>query len=107
MRAAVLDRPGTPLRVTEWPDPQPGAGELLVDVEACGVCRTDLHVADGELEPSRLPLVLGHQIVGRRADGGGRVGIPWLAWTCGTCAHCRAGRENLCDTARFTGLDVD
>jgi propanol-preferring alcohol dehydrogenase len=64
-------------------------------------------VADGELEPSRLPLVLGHQIVGRRADGGGRVGIPWLAWTCGTCAHCRAGRENLCDTARFTGLDVD
>jgi propanol-preferring alcohol dehydrogenase len=107
MRAVLLDRPGAPLRLAEVPDPVPAAHQLLVDVEACGVCRTDLHIADGELVAPRLPLVLGHQIVARRADGGGRVGIPWLGWTCGTCRFCRSGRENLCDSARFTGLDVD
>jgi propanol-preferring alcohol dehydrogenase len=80
---------------------------VLVRVEACGVCRTDLHIADGELAAPRRPLILGHQIVGRRADGAGRVGIGWLGWTDGTCDHCRAGRENLCDAARFTGHDID
>jgi len=105
--AQLLDRPGAPLRLADVPDPVPGDGQVLVRVQACGVCRTDLHIADGELTAPRLPLVLGHQIVGERADGGGRVGIPWLAWTCGVCRYCRAGRENLCDRARFTGLDVD
>jgi propanol-preferring alcohol dehydrogenase len=105
--AQVLDRPGAPLRLTELADPVPGDGQVLVRVAACGVCRTDLHIADGELAAPRLPLVLGHQVVGERADGGGRVGIPWLAWTCGACRFCRSGRENLCDRARFTGLDVD
>jgi propanol-preferring alcohol dehydrogenase len=105
--AALLDRPGAPLRVAEVPDPAPGDGQVLVRVQACGVCRTDLHIADGELAPPRLPLILGHQIVGERADGGGRVGIPWLGWTDGTCRYCRDGLENLCDAARFTGLDVD
>jgi propanol-preferring alcohol dehydrogenase len=105
--AQLLDRPGAPLRLAEVPDPVPGEGQVLVRVQGCGVCRTDLHIADGELTAPRLPLVLGHQIVGERADGGGRVGIPWLAWTCGECSYCRAGRENLCDRARFTGLDVD
>ena len=107
MRAVVLDRPSAPLRLTDLPDPRPGDGQVLVDVEACGVCRTDLHVLDGDLEPGHLPLVLGHQIVGRRADGGGRIGIPWLGWTCGVCRYCRAGQENLCDRARFTGLHID
>jgi propanol-preferring alcohol dehydrogenase len=107
VRAALLDRPGAPLRLADVPDPEPGPGQVLVEVEACGVCRTDLHIADGELAAPRLPLVLGHQVVGRRADGGGRVGIPWLGWTDGTCAFCRAGQENLCDAARFTGLDAD
>src|SRR3954449_9379871 len=107
MRAMVLDAPGTPLRPAELCDPVPAAGQVLVRVEACGVCRTDLHIADGELPAPRYPLVLGHQVVGVRADGGGRVGIHWLAWTCGTCAFCSSGRENLCERARFTGLDVD
>jgi propanol-preferring alcohol dehydrogenase len=107
VRAVVLDRPGAPLRLADVPDPVPGPHQVLVEVEACAVCRTDLHVADGQLEPGHLPLVLGHQIVGRRADGGGRVGIPWLGWTCGACRFCRAGQENLCDRARFTGLHVD
>jgi propanol-preferring alcohol dehydrogenase len=94
----------------------PGPGQVLVEVRACGVCRTDLHVADGELPDPKLPLVLGHEIVGRVADRGpgaarfalgARVGVPWLGWTCGVCAYCRSGRENLCDRARFTGWQLD
>ena len=112
----VLDRPGSELALREFPDPVPGAGELLLAVHACGVCRTDLHVADGELTEPKLPLVLGHQIVGtvvasgpgaERFEAGERVGIPWLGWTCGECRYCQSGRENLCDRARFTGYDVD
>jgi alcohol dehydrogenase, propanol-preferring len=107
MRAIVLQRPGAPLELRELPDPRPAAGQVLVRVKACGVCRTDLHVADGELPYPKLPLVLGHEIVGERIDGGGRVGIPWLAWTCGSCAYCSAQRENLCDRALFTGYQRD
>ncbi len=96
--------------------PQPGQGQVLIAVEACGVCRTDLHVLDGELPDIRYPIVPGHEIVGRVTacgDGvanlraGQRVGVPWLAWTCGQCEHCRTGRENLCDAARFTGYQID
>jgi propanol-preferring alcohol dehydrogenase len=111
MRAMLLDAPGTPLRAGELPEPEPGPGEVLLEVSACGVCRTDLHILDGELDKPKLPLVLGHQIVGRvAADGerfraGERVGVPWLGWTDGTCRYCRSGRENLCDHARFTGYD--
>jgi alcohol dehydrogenase, propanol-preferring len=116
MRAMVLDAPGRPLRpVADLADPEPGPGQALVAVRACGVCRTDLHIVDGELRAPRLPLVPGHQIVGTvtatgegaELDVGARVGIPWLGWTCGACRQCRAGRENLCVRARFTGLDVD
>ncbi len=107
MRAAVLDEPGRALRPTELPEPVPGPGEVLLRVRACGVCRTDLHIADGELRAPRLPLVLGHQIVAERVDTGERVGVPWLAGADGTCRFCASGRENLCDAARFTGLDVD
>jgi propanol-preferring alcohol dehydrogenase len=114
VRAMVLDAPGRPLRAAELPDPAPGPGEVLLRVRACGVCRTDLHLRDGELEPGHLPLVLGHQIVGEAIGGeagvggiGSRLGVPWLAWTDGTCAYCRSGRENLCPRARFTGRDVD
>jgi alcohol dehydrogenase, propanol-preferring len=107
MRAAVLDAPGQPLRIAELPDPEPGPGEVLLRVRACGVCRTDLHIADGELTPGRLPLVPGHQIAAERVDTGERVGVPWLGWTDGTCRFCASGQENLCDAARFTGLDVD
>jgi propanol-preferring alcohol dehydrogenase len=126
----VLDEPRTPLRAAELPDPEPGPGQVLVEVSACGVCRTDLHVVDGELrsalardraEPGRaalergpkLPLVVGHQIVGRalrdgeRFSSGERIGVPWLGWTDGDCRYCRSGRENLCDRARFTGYDLD
>jgi propanol-preferring alcohol dehydrogenase len=88
------------------PEPEPGPGRLRLRVHACGVCRTDLHLRDGELEPGHLPLVLGHQIVGT-TDDGQRLGVPWLAWTCGECEYCRSGRENLCRRARFTGRDVD
>ncbi len=102
----VLDAPGRPLREAELPEPEPAAGQLLVRVHACGVCRTDLHVADGELPDPKLPLVLGHQIVGTSEDGR-RVGIPWLGWTCGECRYCTSGRENLCDFARFTGYQLD
>jgi propanol-preferring alcohol dehydrogenase len=109
----LLDAPGTALREAEVPDPVPGPGQVLVQVEACGVCRTDLHVADGELPEPKLPLVLGHQVVGRVVGGGGRfepgalVGIPWLGWTCGECRYCLSGRENLCDRACFTGYHLD
>jgi propanol-preferring alcohol dehydrogenase len=104
-RAMVLDAPGRPLRLVERDVPEPGPGRLLLEVRACGVCRTDLHLLDGELELS-TPRVLGHQIVGVAADGR-RVGVPWLGWTCGECAFCRSGRENLCVRARFTGRDLD
>lgn len=107
MRAAVLDVPGTRLRLDRVPDPEPGPGQVLLRVLACGVCRTDLHIADGELPAPRLPLVLGHQVVAERTDTGERVGIPWLGWSDGTCRYCRAGRENLCGAARFTGRDLD
>ena len=107
MRAVLFDGPGTPLRLAEAPDPEPGPGQVLLEVRACGVCRTDLHVLDGDLVPGHLPLVLGHQIVGELVETGQRVGVPWLGWTDGTCAFCRQGRENLCDAARFTGLDID
>jgi alcohol dehydrogenase, propanol-preferring len=106
MRAALLDAPGRPLRLADAPEPAPGPGQLLLRVHACGVCRTDLHLRDGELEPGHLPLVLGHQIVATSEDGQ-RLGVPWLAWTCGECEYCRSGRENLCRRARFTGRDVD
>jgi propanol-preferring alcohol dehydrogenase len=107
MLAAVLPAPGHPLQITALPDPEPGPGQVLLRVRACGVCRTDLHVADGEVEAGHLPLVLGHQIVAIREDTGARVGVPWLGWTDGTCPYCMSGRENLCDGARFTGRDID
>jgi alcohol dehydrogenase, propanol-preferring len=103
----VLERPGLPLRSAELPKPEAGPGELLVRVAACAVCRTDLHIADAELPHPKLPLVLGHQIVGTVVGEKRRIGIPWLAWTDGECRFCRSGRENLCDRARFTGYDLD
>ena len=109
----LLDAPRSALRLGELPDPVPGAGEVLLEVGACGVCRTDLHIVDGELDRPKLPLVLGHQIVGRvvaggeRFGAGERVGVPWLGWTDGDCRYCVSGRENLCDHARFTGYDRD
>jgi alcohol dehydrogenase, propanol-preferring len=106
VRAIVLDRVGGPLRAEERPVPQPGPGELLIRVHACGVCRTDLHVLDGEVRGA-LPVVPGHQIVGTVEGSGERVGVPWLGWTCGECVYCRSGRENLCERARFTGCDRD
>jgi propanol-preferring alcohol dehydrogenase len=115
MRAMVLDRSGEPLQAATLPDPAPGSRQVLLRVRACGICRTDLHVADGELAHPKLPLVLGHEIVatveaappGSRFRAGDRVGVPWLGWTCGVCAYCRAGRENLCERARFTGYQLD
>src|SRR5436309_492442 len=106
MRAMVLEAPGRPLREAELPDPEPGPGQVLLEVKACAVCRTDLHVVDGELSQPKLPLVLGHQIVGVAEDGR-RLGVPWLGWTDGECRYCRSGRENLCDNARFTGYQLD
>jgi alcohol dehydrogenase, propanol-preferring len=102
----VLDEPGRQLREAELPDPEPQPGQVLLRVRACGVCRTDLHVLDGELPDPKLPLVLGHQIVGVDADGH-RLGVPWLGWTDGDCRYCTTGRENLCDRARFTGYQLD
>jgi propanol-preferring alcohol dehydrogenase len=102
----VLRAPRAPLEWSELPDPKAGPGQIRVRVRACGVCRTDLHVKDGELRDPKLPLVLGHEIVGV-ADDGRRVGIPWLGWTCGECRYCRSGRENLCDRAQFTGYHLD
>jgi propanol-preferring alcohol dehydrogenase len=124
MRAMVLDKPKQPLQLRDVPKPNPGRGELLVRISACAVCRTDLHVVDDELPNPKLPLILGHQIVGRVEEIGpeipssfdirhssfaieDRVGIPWLGWTDGECAYCRSRRENLCDRARFTGYTID
>src|SRR5881296_3856102 len=117
MRAMVLDKPKHPLQLRDVPKPKPGRGQLLVRVSACAVCRTDLHVVDGELPNPKLPLIPGHQIVGyveeigEEVDSkfkvGDRVGIPWLGWTDGDCAYCRSGRENLCDNARFTGYTIN
>jgi alcohol dehydrogenase, propanol-preferring len=110
-----MERPGS-LRLAELPVPEPGPDQLLLRVRACGVCRTDLHIVDGELRDPTLPLVPGHQIVGTVAAAGAsvtgvtigaRVGVPWLGWTCGACDYCRSGRENLCDHARFTGYHMD
>ena len=107
MRAMVFDAPGRPLREAELPDPQAGEGQLLIEVHACGVCRTDLHIVDGEVEVAAPPVVPGHQIVGTVVGTDRRVGVPWLGWTCGRCRYCLSGRENLCDFARFTGRDID
>jgi propanol-preferring alcohol dehydrogenase len=107
VRAIVFDGVGRPLRAEQRPVPRPGDGQLLLRVEACGICRTDLHLLDGEVAIARPPRVLGHQIVGVTEPGGVRVGVPWLGWTDGDCPQCRAGRENLCERARFTGCDVD
>ncbi len=116
MRAMVLTAPRRPLELRELPRPAPGPGQVQLRVRACGVCRTDLHVADGELPEPKLPLVLGHQIVAvvtELGEGvgqfavGDRVGVPWLGWTCGHCRYCLSGRENLCDEARFTGYQLD
>jgi propanol-preferring alcohol dehydrogenase len=106
MRAAVLDRPGEPLSVRELPDLACMPDQVSLEVRACGVCRTDLHLRDAEIDAPKLPVVLGHQIVGVDPEGR-RLGVPWLGWTCGTCAYCRSGRENLCVRARFTGRDID
>jgi len=116
MKAMVFERAGAPLVPTELADPRPGDNEVLIRVHACGVCRTDLHIVDGELTRPKLPLVPGHEIVGEvvglgpavtRHTLGQRVGVPWLGWTCGECRYCRSGRENLCERARFTGYDID
>jgi alcohol dehydrogenase, propanol-preferring len=113
MRAMVLDAPRQPLRLVDLPEPDVGPGQVALEVVACAVCRTDLHILDGELSEPKLPLVMGHQIVARVADGGERftrgqrVGVPWLGWTDGDCRYCRSGRENLCDRAQFTGYDRD
>ncbi len=106
MRAMVLERSPGPLVPAEVPEPRPAPGQVLLRVRACGVCRTDLHIVDGELAEPRLPLIPGHQIVGEAGDGS-RLGVPWLGWTCGACRYCTSGRENLCDRARFTGYDLD
>jgi len=103
----LLEAAGRPLVAAELPVPTLGPGQLLVRVHACGVCRTDLHIVDGELAHPKLPLVLGHQVVGTVEGSGERVGVPWLGWTDGECRYCRTGRENLCDRARFTGYDID
>jgi alcohol dehydrogenase, propanol-preferring len=116
MKAMVLDRPGEPLRLAELPKPAPREGQILVRVTACGVCRTDLHVVDGELTEPAVPIVPGHEIIGHvveigagveRFQVGERVGIPWLGFTCGVCRYCRTERENLCDVPRFTGYQID
>src|SRR5437868_1074929 len=125
MRAMVLEKVGAPLALRDVPEPKPGSGQLLVHINACAVCRTDLHIVDGELPNRKLPLILGHQIVGRveqlgaaavnrkskienrKFTVGDRVGIPWLGWTDGDCVYCRSNRENLCDNAKFTGYTID
>ena len=116
MRAQLLTAPGRPLVAAEIPAPRPGPQQVLIEVHACAVCRTDLHVVDGELAEPKLPLAPGHEIIGTvvkkgeaadRFAVGDRVGVPWLGWTCGVCEYCRSGRENLCDRARFTGYQID
>ena len=116
MRAMVFNAPHQRLAAMEVPQPKPGPGEVLLQVKACAVCRTDLHIIDGELKHPKQPLIPGHEIVGivsangqgaNRFKPGKRVGVPWLGWTCGVCAYCRSGRENLCDQARFTGYTLD
>ena len=116
MRAMVLETPGQPLQFREVPAPRPGPEQVLIRVHTCGVCRTDLHVLDGELPHPKLPLILGHEIVGtvvetgravRQFRVGDRIGVPWLGYTDGTCRYCRQGRENLCDNPRFTGYTLD
>jgi propanol-preferring alcohol dehydrogenase len=116
MRAMILERAGQPLRQVNWPTPTTSAGQLLIRVHACAVCRTDLHIIDGELTQPKLPLIPGHEIVGKVAalgEGvtrfkiGDRVGVPWLGWTCAECVYCKSGRENLCDEAKFTGYTLD
>ena len=116
MRAMLLRSPRQLLALTELPDPRPGPGQVLLKVHACGVCRTDLHVVDGDLPPVKSPIIPGHEIVGTVAEIGAgvdtlrigdRAGIPWLGHTCGTCAYCSSGRENLCDSPRFTGYTID
>jgi propanol-preferring alcohol dehydrogenase len=116
MLAMVLERARTPLRAVDRAPPEPAPGQALIRIRACGVCRTDLHVVDGELTQPKLPLVPGHEIIGtveaigrdtERLRVGDRVGVPWLGWTCGACEYCRSGRENLCDRARFTGYQID
>jgi len=112
----LLEEPRRPLRQADVPRPEPGPGQVLIELEACGVCRTDLHVTDGEVPGAKLPLVPGHQAVGRvlaggagveRFSAGERIGVPWLGWTCGDCRYCRSGRENLCPRAVFTGHGID
>jgi propanol-preferring alcohol dehydrogenase len=116
MLAMLFEAARLPLRVAEIPVPKPGAGQVLIQVRACAVCRTDLHILDGELPNPKLPLVPGHEIVGvitaagagvERFKVGDRVGVPWLGWTCGQCLFCQSGRENLCGQARFTGYTLD
>ena len=116
MKAMQLAAPRTALVAVTLPVPRPERGQLLIKVRACGVCRTDLHVVDGELAQGKLPIIPGHEIVGTVAEvgagvehfaAGNRVGVPWLAWTCGHCEYCKAGRENLCDQAQFTGCTRD
>src|SRR6516162_11851921 len=116
MRAMVFESARRPLVCRNVPDPTSAAGQLRIRVLACAVCRTDLHVVDGELPNPKLPLIPGHEIVGEIVEcgkeagplhGGMRVGIPWLGWTCGTCEYCRSNRENLCDRAKFTGYTLD
>ena len=106
MRAMVLEAPGRPLVERDLPEPKAGPGQVLLRVRACGVCRTDLHVVDGELPDPKLPVVPGHQVVGVTREGR-RLGVPWLGWACGECRYCTSGRENLCDFARFTGYTLD
>src|SRR3974390_1869934 len=116
MQAMLFEEVGRPLRAAEVPVPVPGPDEVLIRVSACGVCRTDLHIVAGELTDPKLPLIPGHQIVGRiaalgdrgeRFKVGDRVGVPWLGSTCNSCRYCSSGRENLCDRARFTGYHID
>jgi alcohol dehydrogenase, propanol-preferring len=106
MQAIVLEQPGQPLTERTLPDPTPGPGQLLLNIQACAVCRTDLHLRDAEIDAPKLPVVLGHQIVGRTEDGR-RFGVPWLGYTDGTCRYCQTDRENLCVNAKFTGRDID
>src|SRR5579863_9778543 len=116
MRAMILEEPRKPLALRDCPIPEPSENQVQLEVLACAVCRTDLHVIDGELPDPKLPLILGHEIVGTvietgaevdRFAPGERVGVPWLGWTCGVCEYCVSGRENLCDHARFTGYQID